>query len=137
MDQADAARGQSDRQTGLKGRGRGLAFGMTPLKKAKIEGDPDDEGSIESLLQQRAQLRAKVEGEREPLRKLNLLKTYHTTGEMQRLEDLISKWRTASQEAVLALQAASQSDCSVTQLLTLLQIEPSLLRYNIEDECFE
>ncbi|KAK7485869.1 hypothetical protein BaRGS_00022864 [Batillaria attramentaria] len=90
------------------------------------------------LQREKRMLMAKVAERREILRKLNMVRTYRTKNDLQQLQGLIDKWRSASQEAVLDLQQLiTEPRPSLTSLVKQLGIDAGLLGYNEEEESFD
>ncbi len=57
--------------------------------------------------------------------------------DLSNLEELITKWRQASQEIIVDLQSAlPDPKPSIPDLLRTFQIDEKQLCYNEEDECF-
>eukprot|EP00055_Hartaetosiga_balthica_P018198 m.130529 g.130529 ORF g.130529 m.130529 type:complete len:980 (-) comp9468_c0_seq17:214-3153(-) len=68
-------------------------------------------------------------------RKLKLVETYRQKPEMQDVDNLIQKWRSVCREA-LEDCTALKGDVSMKQLISHFQIDPELVKFNMEDEEF-
>ncbi|XP_014670391.1 PREDICTED: swi5-dependent recombination DNA repair protein 1 homolog [Priapulus caudatus] len=72
------------------------------------------------------------------LRKLQMVELYKSKNDLVRLEELINKWRGASQQILEALHGyTSEPRPTISQLLDHLQIPASVVMFNPEDQCFE
>ncbi|KAL5482095.1 hypothetical protein EMCRGX_G022378 [Ephydatia muelleri] len=86
----------------------------------------------------RKSLQAELQDKRDKLRKLKLVQLYNSKNNLQKLEELICKWRTVSQEAAECLLQKTSIDPrpSLGQLLQFLQVDFNLIHYSPADESF-
>lgn len=120
------------------------ALASTPGEKEEEEEEggcdskQKDINRIERLVQEKASLERKLREKEERLDKLKLVKLYRTKNDLPELDDLVAKWRQASQEIAETLLANSCRDPtpSMNQLLDYLHIDPSLIRYSTELDVF-
>jgi hypothetical protein len=62
--------------------------------------------------------------------------------EIKRLNELIEKWRSACQEALIEIKSKAQNtsssatDLTLGQLITYFQIDPKQLNYDAESDSF-
>ncbi|CAN8006039.1 unnamed protein product [Ixodes pacificus] len=100
-------------------------------------GDPTVASDAHSLRKAIAEMKAEISKKRELLRKLHMVKTHRIKNSENSIEDLISQWRLAAQDALTDLQKQMpEPKPSLKNMLANLNIEHSLVGYNEEDDCF-
>lgn len=83
-------------------------------------------------------LQAELREKRDKLRKLKLVQLYSTKNDLQKLEELICKWRAVSQQVAECLLEKTSVEPRPTlgQLLQFLQVDFDLIHYSPADESF-
>eukprot|EP00794_Sanderia_malayensis_P009754 gene9754-10751_t len=83
------------------------------------------------------QLQKQVDSGQEKLRKLKMVQLYRKKNDLANLEDLIQKWKTASQEVIVDLQNnLPEPRPTISEMLKSFQIDEGLLNYNQENGDF-
>ena len=99
-------------------------------KKAKVTVEEQEERQrIKQLLAQRHTLTTKRD-------KLQLVKTYRTSNDVAKLDDLIEKWRLTAIE-VLEVLVASYPEATLAKLMDHYNIPDGMLKFNRELNSFE
>lgn len=94
--------------------------------------------SCEVLQTMKKSLKVQLDQHKESLRKLNMVKTYRTKNDLEKLGTLISKWRSVCQQAILDLhQMTAEPRPSLTVLIQQLGIDAQILGFNSDEECFD
>ncbi|GAB6025464.1 Swi five-dependent recombination repair protein Sfr1 [Chamberlinius hualienensis] len=79
----------------------------------------------------------KEQNYKETLRKLNLVKLYENKNNLVKLEELITNWRAACQNALAELLSKyPDPKPSMEELLSFLKIDEKLVKYDPEEESF-
>lgn len=131
-----------EKHPALEGEEINLAFeATTDLPTAKADSKSSDLFSVsqvEFLKKEKFQLLNRLAQKEETLRKLNMVKLYRTKNNLSQLEQLINRWRQVCQTAIQDLhETLTQPRPPMFDLLTHLQIEPSKVGYNAEEDCFD
>jgi hypothetical protein len=101
------------------------------------------EGSVRDLKAnstiEELRLKSEIKMKEEKLRKLKLVKMYRSKNNLDELDELVSKWRTASQLAAHELcnhMGTEGKRPTVRELLTHFQIDHDVIGYSEEDDEF-
>ncbi|XP_067134974.1 swi5-dependent recombination DNA repair protein 1 homolog [Centruroides vittatus] len=82
-------------------------------------------------------LKDRVSKKEEILRKLNMVKTYHTKNNLTKLTELIEKWRNVAQDSLKELQTKLPGpQQNLNKLVCDLQIDHKLIKYDFDEEDF-
>ncbi|XP_049267859.1 swi5-dependent recombination DNA repair protein 1 homolog isoform X3 [Rhipicephalus sanguineus] len=97
----------------------------------QIEGD-------QALLQKAiANAQREVSRKEDILRQLNIVKTHRKKNQKEPITELIEQWRSAAQQAILDFQQhMAEPRPGLKDILSNFQIEPSVIGYSEDDDCF-
>eukprot|EP00795_Rhopilema_esculentum_P005919 gene5919-11261_t len=96
-----------------------------------------EEDQIKLLNEEKKTLEKEIKTKEEKLRKLKMAELYRRKDDLSNLDELILKWRQASQEILIDLQnALPESKPPIQDLLQTFKIEAKLIGYNETEECF-
>ncbi|RDD46373.1 Swi5-dependent recombination DNA repair protein 1-like protein [Trichoplax sp. H2] len=107
--------------------------------KMDKENVPESEKcQVQDLLQSKAKLLQIIQEKEDKLRKLKLVKMYHTKTNLDDLDQLILKWRSISQDVAQQLHEKIQIEPRPTmaQFLDAYHIDRNLIQYSADDEAF-
>lgn len=116
-----------------------ISYNAVIKSDGMVSNSPHNElRKYEHLPSELKQIRSQINTKEEILRKLKLVKLYRAKNNLVELQSVIKHWRKACQEALLEFQDKSQDPKpSLAQLLQSLHIDFALVKYNLEDECFD
>lgn len=108
----------------------------TPSSSNKEENDIDKSKCL-GLKDEKNKLLQRISEKEEIVRKLKMVKVYRSKNNLEELNNLISKWREVSKDAIQDLWSLLDSPKpSITQLLDHYGINHTFVGYNAEDETF-
>ncbi|XP_077992686.1 uncharacterized protein LOC144446737 [Glandiceps talaboti] len=104
-------------------------------KQGQCHGGIDN---LNQLLQMRQDLNESLAIKEETLRKLKMVKMYRNKNDLERLQQLITKWRTASQDILLELQEKlpMEKKPRLGELIKSWQLDPDLLQFDGDVDSF-
>lgn len=89
------------------------------------------------LLKAIAEAQAEVSRKEDILRQLKIVKAHCKKNQEEPIDDLIDQWRAAAQQAILDLQQhMPEPRPGLKDILSNFHIEPSVIGYCEEDDCF-
>nr|XP_006825956.1 PREDICTED: swi5-dependent recombination DNA repair protein 1 homolog [Saccoglossus kowalevskii] len=98
-----------------------------------------DKGNLPHLLAMRDVLQKQLSEKEETLRKLRMVKMYRTKNDLDKLESLIIKWRSASQDTLRELQdkLPMKDKPTMQELIENWHLDSKLLHFDEEVDCFK
>lgn len=112
---------------------------MPSNKQEHFENDitKNENSNKNEILLELKQLKAVISEKEEILRKLNMVKTYHSKNNLTKLTELIEKWRGVAQDSLKELHnRIPEPKGNLSKLIHNLQIDPKLINYNSDDDDF-
>jgi hypothetical protein len=83
------------------------------------------------------QLDQQIAAAKDRVRTLRLVKTYRTKNDLNRLQELIDKWRSTAQQLYLDVHEGMQLSTPLKTLIDSMQVPYKLLDFDEENDCFK
>ncbi|XP_075922459.1 swi5-dependent recombination DNA repair protein 1 homolog [Petromyzon marinus] len=94
--------------------------------------------TIQQMAKELEDMKRALGTKEELLRRLRLVSSYRSKNNLEELQRLILKWRSACQSLLCDLQQEATSDkvYSLGQIIAGMGLDPDLLQYNSTEDCF-
>lgn len=94
--------------------------------------------TIQQMAKELEDMKGALATKEELLRRLRMVSSYRSKNNLEELQKLIFKWRSACQSLLCDLQqeATSDKDYSLGQIIAGMGLDPDLLQYNSTEDCF-
>ncbi|XP_050047060.1 uncharacterized protein [Dermacentor andersoni] len=110
---------------------RSVLKGIIVSSCSRTENDP---AVLQKVI---ANVQREVARKEDTLRQLNIVKAHRKKNKEEPINDLIDQWRSAAQQAILDFQQhMAEPRPGLKDILVNFQIEPSVIGYSEDDDCF-